>query len=451
MSRPFKSALLALALLAAAAPAAQAQLDFSRYVAIGDSLTAGFTSGSLVISGQRNSYPSLIFRQATGQTGGFEQPLVSEPGIPGVLRLTSLVPVVIAPTPGRGNPLNLTLGRPYNNLAVPGADARDVLTRVTDAGGLHDLILRGRGTQVQQARLLGVTFATIWVGNNDALAAATSGIVNDQTLTPLASFEADYRAIVSAMAAGGVELAIANIPDVATIPFVTTVPPVLINPATNQPVIINGSPVPLLGPSGPLTAADRVLLPATAALAQGIGIPRAAGGTGQPLPDNLVLSANEIATIRARIAAFNGVIRTVANEVGAAFVDANAILQQAATGGIHVGGITYTSSFLTGGIFSYDGVHPTAFGYAYVANAFIQAINERYDTEIPLVNLAPFVFGTAAVTAPGLSHAGQGFELPASQPIFSPAARENLLWSLRAQEQQTPTRPGRGRRPRGRR
>ncbi|HYH44102.1 MAG TPA: SGNH/GDSL hydrolase family protein, partial [Thermoanaerobaculia bacterium] len=340
MFRSFKSALVALAFLSAAS-AAEAQVDFTRYVAVGDSLTAGFMSGSLVQTGQVNSYPALLFRQATGQATGFEQPLVSQPGIPGVLRLTSLVPVIVAPTPGRGNPLNLNLQRPYNNLAVPGADARDVLARVTDGGGLHDLILRGLGTQVQQARALNPTFVSIWVGNNDALAAATSGIINDTTLTPLASFEADYRAIVAQLAQPGVELAIANIPDVATIPYVTTIPSVLVNPATNQPVVINGNLVPLLGPNGPLTAADRVLLPASAALAQGIGIPQAAGGTGQPLPDSLVLSAAEVATIRARVAAFNTVIRTVANERGAAFVDANAILQRAATTGLQVGGINY--------------------------------------------------------------------------------------------------------------
>ena len=40
-----------------------------------------------------------------------------------------------------------------------------------------------------------------------------------------------------------------------------------------------------------------------------------------------------------------------------------------------VGGVTYTSSFLTGGIFSYDGVHPTDLGYAIIANEWIRLIN----------------------------------------------------------------------------
>ena len=74
--------LLALALAVATTTAAFAQVDFSRYVAIGDSLTAGFASGGLVQTVQVNSYPALIHRQATGSDTGFEQPLVTPPGIP---------------------------------------------------------------------------------------------------------------------------------------------------------------------------------------------------------------------------------------------------------------------------------------------------------------------------------------------------------------------------------
>ena len=67
--------------------AAAAQVDtgtanFTRYVALGDSLTAGFMSGGLVRDVQLNSYPALIFRQATGTATGFEQPLVSAAGHP---------------------------------------------------------------------------------------------------------------------------------------------------------------------------------------------------------------------------------------------------------------------------------------------------------------------------------------------------------------------------------
>ena len=62
---------LALALLVAGAAFGQPNTgaaNFSTYVAMGDSLTAGFSSGSLVRTYQVNSYPALIYREATGKT-----------------------------------------------------------------------------------------------------------------------------------------------------------------------------------------------------------------------------------------------------------------------------------------------------------------------------------------------------------------------------------------------
>jgi lysophospholipase L1-like esterase len=450
------ASLLALALLTAGAAFGQA--DFTKYVAIGDSLTAGFSSGGLVRTFQVNSYPALIYRQATGKTTGFEQPLVTEPGLSstphfGLLRLARLAPTPsIVPTPGDGQPANLNLPRAYDNVAVPGADVHDVLATVQ--GGFHNLVLRGTGfTQLQQGLSRQPTFVTLWIGNNDALGAATSGIVNDQTLTPLASFEADYRTIANAIAASGAKMAIANIPNVTSIPFVTTLTRFIPNPATGQPAIINGQPVPLIGPGGqPLQAGDFVLLSASAVLAQGFGIPAALGGNGQPLPDSVVLSAAEAATIRDRVNGYNAVIRAVANEKGAAFVDANTVLQGLATGGISVGGVTYTGAFLSGGVFSYDGVHPTAFGYAYIANLFIAAINAKFGNDIEPVNLYPFVFGTA--TGASSLAASSSIDAESLVPfVFTNEARRNLLLALNVPKwivdgTQPPTTP-RPRRPRG--
>ena len=371
--------------------------DFSHYVATGDSLTAGFTSDSLIDTSQKVDYPATIELQATGSNSGFEQPLVSPPGIPPILQLHGLFPTVIAPAAGIGQPENLTLPRPYDNLAVPGETVHSMINTVTDHGGLHDLILRGLGTQLQQAVGSKPTFITLWIGNNDALGAATSGIVIDGvTLTTLASFQADYTTIVQALASTGAKMAIANIPDVTSIPFVSTIPPVVVNPKTNQPVLINGQPVPLLGPDGPLRPGDHVLLSAAADLAQGKGVPVALGGSGLPLTDSDVLSIEETAAIKARVQQFNAVIQAQANAVGAAYIDASALLTQLATTGIEVGGASFSSAFLTGGVFGYDGVHPTAFGYAYIANAFIQAINAQFGAEIPPANLGASILGTGA-------------------------------------------------------
>ena len=419
MRSSIRVALLGFALVPALAGA---QVDLSRYVALGDSLTAGFESGGLAASSQARSYPLVIHKQATG-SDAFAQPTVSDPGIPAQLRLINLAPT-IAPKPGQGQPTNLNLPRPYDNLGVPGARVSDTLNRVTDNGGLHDLILRGQGTALQQALALQPTFVTLWIGNNDVLAAATSGIVVEGvTLTPVAQFESDFRAIAGALAASGAKLAFATIPRVTTIPFVTTVPPIVVNPATREPVIVNGQTVPLIGPDGPLSFADRVLLTAQTELGQGKGIPTFLGGTGQPLSNSVVLSAAEVAAITARAEAYNAIIRSVANSSGAALVDVERIFDRIAANGYTVGGVDLSVDFLTGGLFSYDGVHATGMGYAIIADEFIKAINDKFGSSIQRANLGKALKQGAATTAAVSA-------LEARMATFTDHAEENLRWVM---------------------
>jgi hypothetical protein len=388
---------LAAALLAlGSAPSVRAQVSFQSFVVVGDSLAAGFSSGSLVETHQRNSVPALIARQAGAPS--FEQPLVTEPGIPTELRLVTLFPSpVIAPKAGNtGSPANFGLPRPYNNLAVPGATSVDALTTVTDAGGLHDLILRGRGTQVQQAVSLSPSFVLLWIGNNDVLGAAVRGrAIDGVTLTPTATFRAVYGQIVGALRATGATIVAANLPDVTTIPFVTTIAPVVVDPTTGQPVTVNGQTFPLIGPQGPIAANTLVTLAASTLLAQGVGIPTALGGKGTPLPDQVLLDSNEQAIIRDHVNADNDAIQDICGGAGIPVVDVNGLLGDVATEGRNVGGIHLTSAYLSGGVFSYDGVHPTELGYALVANEWIDAINGAGGS-VPRVNLDPFLFGTQA-------------------------------------------------------
>jgi len=76
--------------------------------------------------------------------------------------------------------------------------------------------------------------------------------------------------------------------------------------------------------------------------------------------------------------AFNAIIAASANQAGLAFVDANTLLNQLADSGITSGTYTLRSNLVTGGAFSLDGVHPTARGYALIANEFMKAIDATY-------------------------------------------------------------------------
>ena len=53
--------------------------NFSNFVAVGNSLTAGFADNALYITGQQNSYPNILAGQFEFAGGGdFTQPLMSD-------------------------------------------------------------------------------------------------------------------------------------------------------------------------------------------------------------------------------------------------------------------------------------------------------------------------------------------------------------------------------------
>jgi lysophospholipase L1-like esterase len=389
-----------------AVPAGAQQPSFAKYVAVGDSLTAGFSNLSLVLTHQAASWPLLLAQQAGVGATSFQQPYVTDPGLPAELALLSLVPSpVIAPkSAAAGLPANYALDRPYDNLAVPGATSVDVLTRTT--GGLHDVILRGKGTQLQQAVALDPTFVTLWIGSNDVLGAVTSGrAIDGVTMVPLATFQAAYAQIVATLVATGATVVTATVPDVTAAPFASAIPPVVVNPATGQPVLIGGRTVPLIGPSGPLPADAKVTLGASSLLAKGVGIPTALGGSGQPLPDEVVLDPAELATIRDRVNAINESIRDIAGAAGVSVLDLNAFIADLLASGRSYAGVTLDGSFLTGGLVGYDGIHPTNTGYAYLANAWIDFLNSQKGMHLTPVSLAPYIFGTATTSSISLATA----------------------------------------------
>lgn len=410
--------------------------DFTQYVALGDSLTAGFSSGGLVQTYQQGSYPALLARQAG--VADFEQPLVSEPGIPVLLTLQALLPnpVIEAPAVAPGAPINAEYPAPYNNLGVPGANLYDLIHTTGNimnllAGNqdnvMHDLILRdGEHTALQQAIGLQPTFVTMWIGNNDILGAAVYGTpVEGVTMTPVSDFTSMYQTALGALATNtSADIVVITLPDVAAIPFVTTVKPYITLP--------DGSHVPLIGSNGPLPEDAYVTLNGAALIAQGYGLPPGIpGANGEPLPEDLqivggniipgvVLRPEEVSIIRDRTAAFNNVIRDTAAAMGAKVFDINDLFSSIVQGDFGVlGGISLNSDFLTGGIFSYDGVHPQAVGYGLVAMSLIDFINQNYGTSIPQVNMFQ-------IMCPGGDCAGPA-ESQATHAVFSAQAVHQLL------------------------
>jgi len=103
-----------------------------------------------------------------------------------------------------------------------------------------------------------------------------------------------------------------------------------------------------------------------------------AEGITYPLEDKWVLLPSEQGEIKTATDAYNATIENVAaSNSDIALVDLNSILDG---DGIleTVNNFTLTTSLVTGGAVSLDGIHLTARGYAYMANAFLKAIDAEF-------------------------------------------------------------------------
>jgi lysophospholipase L1-like esterase len=446
-------AAVALLAIAIAVPsfAARGSADFSHFVAIGDSYGAGFESGTLHERHQVFSWPAVIARQVglqlctpanTAADNCFAQPLVSFPGIPGNELTLNATGSGLTVIPGTGAPEMLGFGRPYNNLSVPGftVGATVALTGASSEPGLSPLILRGLGTEVQQAVAQHPTFIAIWIGGNDFLGAVSNG--SPAGLTPTANFTAAYNKMLDDLIAGAPNagIVVGTLPqNFAAAPLTARLPGILLNPTTGQPVLIGGAPVPLIadlggGNIGPLPAGSIVLLSALGDLQAGFGIPpqlktvppfSLLPHAGEPLKDSQTITPAEQAQFNTRIGEFNTAITAAAAAHNVAVADIKGLFDRfatSATNPIQIGPFVFSNTFATGGIFSFDGVHLSDLGYILFANEYIKAINSAYGTRIPLASIAQVLQNNDPDTASALSNLTISPEVAARMiSIFSSA------------------------------
>ena len=450
----------------------------NKYVAIGNSLSAGYQSNGLYESAQKYSFPNLIAAQLTAAGAGigkFEQPIYSDPGTPDALtgkasryEIISLTGPVIGPKGlTAGAPTNSTLARPYDNMGVPGAviyDFLDTTNIITKAGAprsnpLFQLVLRSQaafGSNIYiQAKAQHPDLVTFWLGNNDVLGFATSGGTKPTAPTDAATFAFLYGQAIDSLRAGlpNAKIVVANIPDVKAIPFFNTVGPKMaagipasyylryqkhgvtgpsvdstkLTEAGAPLICLTASPyASLLGhPTGAWYryVASATGYPLAAVIGAGIDTTKAFGfDPRNPFPDALVLDAGEQQTAATALASFNGTIAAKAAAKGCALVDINAFFTMIKTqGGIVANGETFTSDYISGGLFSLDGVHPSSKGAGIVANKFIETMNAKFGMNVPYVDINTL----PGIPAP-LSKAMAGKVIPV---IPSSAFRSlDMLW-----------------------
>ena len=294
------------------------------------------------------------------------------------------------------------------------------------------------------------TFFSLWIGGNDVLGYATSGgSGKDQTgnmdpstysgsdITDPTVFKTVYTNIINGLTAKGAKGVIANLPNITSLPYFTTVPynPVALPAdkaaqlnagyatyngglqqmkalglltadevakrtvnfvAGNNAVVVEDSYLTNLSAYGlpsyrQATKDDLVVLTAMSFIGTLVNEdPTKVNGVSVPLADKWVLTKDEVGEVAKATKSYNETIKEVATAKNLAILDTEILMTQIAGAGISANGFTMKSTFVTGGTFSLDGVHPSPRGYALIANKFIEAINAKYGSNLNGVNIGNY-------------------------------------------------------------
>lgn len=124
------------------------------------------------------------------------------------------------------------------------------------------------------------------------------------------------------------------------------------------------------------------------------GDPTKVYGVSVPLADQYVLIPSESSAIEAARVAFNATVKAVAdaNPTRLAHADINKAMADFITAKLYVlNGVSLTPNINPPtGIYSEDGVHPNSRGYAFLSRVFIEAINAKFASTIPLTDVSKY-------------------------------------------------------------
>jgi hypothetical protein len=242
-------------------PTTDGKINLQNYIAIGNSLTAGYASNGLYLEGQKVAYPVLMAQQFKLAGGGeFNAPLFTEDQrdgtgylrLDGFLSPTSPILTSVPGSPNavagkspfaynpRLNPDSIVLkayvGPANQNWGVPGIRVADIYQPGygfpnSYFGRLLPDAEKPSVSYAAKVSGLNPTFFSCWLGNNDVLGFSTSGGYADLgSITNPGIFSTNYSNLINSLTVStnstdGVKGVVANIPDVTSIPFFTTVTP----------------------------------------------------------------------------------------------------------------------------------------------------------------------------------------------------------------------------------
>lgn len=405
--------------------------NFTKYVAVGNSLVAGYADGALYHDGQLYSCPNLIAGQLQlAGCGEFKQPMVTSnfgvavyPGVQTKLVLgykadcQGIVGLSPVRAQGEMDPFG-GVGYAVNNLGIPGCKSFHLIFPGYAMANPYyaRFTTDPTGMVVEEFGKLMPTFFTMQLGDNDVLGYALAGGSAD-SITPPALFYFAMKTVLNAMLATGATGVMANIPDVTSIPYFTTIPynGLVLNrqglvDSVNMAMglyqlpfhyVLGPNPFLVKDPTSPhpyfkvrqMQPGELVTLavPQDSMKCMGMGIINAVTKVPYPIPNQFVLLAPEVAAIKAATQTFNSIIDTLAANRHVGVVDMNSrLIELNSQSGIVWDGIHLNAKFVSGGAFSLDGIHLTPRGNAMSANFFIEAINKKFGSKIPYVDITKY-------------------------------------------------------------
>lgn len=364
---------------------------FQRYVAMGNSITAGVQSGGINDSTQRQSYAVLVAGAMRGDR--FYYPSLNNPGCP-----PPFTNIFTGARVGTGSTGTTCLFRnadlpPYvSNVAVPGAETIDMLVNGpapgTNSNPLTQLFLGGR-TQVQAMMDANPTFVSVWIGNNDLLGAAQAG---DTTLaTDTAVFRVNYADALDSIQATGasailIAVGLGHLSNNVVLPFFS-------RGSTYYGLWASGA----FATSAPFFSVDANCAPpgGNAVLVPfpyGFGLLAAGATTAVTLnctapPVIEPAETQFFATLQAR---YNAIIQAQATARGWAFTDSvNVTLDSLAGVANQFAPFPNAAAACSGSpfglAFSCDGIHPNQATQQKIARKIVRAINGQYGSTIPAI------------------------------------------------------------------
>lgn len=408
-------------------------IDASRYVAVGGSVTAGFLDDALTYEGQETSLAAILAQQLALVGGaGFTQPLMNSSSVGVNLdgnssfimgyktdckNVTSLSPIRLALTGDQSALTNTVYASHFRNMGVPYLKSTQMNViglgnPANGPGNFNPFFARMTSNQTSASVMQDVmasqpTFFSLFLGMDEVLAFAKKGAATG-SLTPLSGaagvgFDGSIDDVLTQLTANGAKGVVGTIPDVTEMPYFNTIPYNGLNLDEENAATLNSiyNPIDIYFTVGvnpfviqdPAAGAFGVRLMEEGELIL-LSVPLDSVkcykmGSAFPFRNEFVLTLDEISDIQTAITNYNTILVSKAQEKGLALADVYSFYKKFKSGIVY-NGVSMNAKFVSGGAYSLDGIHLNPKANALLANEFLKAINSQYNAKIPFADASKF-------------------------------------------------------------